>query len=180
MAILSVAELLSQGRRARQDKRLADAKEFFERATDYCRKSGNKAILAEALCGLGQIQRDQGNISAALDHYSEAAGLRRTGGDTLALAHAIRHVADILREQGNSAKAAPCYEEALEIYRSHTDAPPLDTANAIRGYALVQANLDNADESVLLWRQAAVLYEQADIKEGVAESKLQIAFLLGR
>src|SRR5579862_1868489 len=119
MTTLSAAELISQGRVARREKRLADAKDCFARAVDFVRRAGDKALLAEALCGLGQIERDQGNTNAALEHYSEAVGLRRTGGDTLELAHTIRHVADILHQQGSPLKASPFYEKSLSIYRGN-------------------------------------------------------------
>jgi tetratricopeptide (TPR) repeat protein len=96
------------------------------------------------------------------------------------LAHAVRHVADILREQGQPAKAAPFYEEALEIYRNHEEAGPLDLANAIRGYALLKADLGDPDEATFLWHEAMALYAEAGMQAGVTECQSQIAFLMGR
>ena len=181
----SPAELISLARRARHEHRLADAKDCFKRAVDAIRNAGDKALLADALCGLGQIERDQGNGKAALEHDREAVGLRRSGGDTPALAHTIRHVADILREQESAAKAAPYYEKAISIYRSHPDTTPLDLANAIRGLALLKASsaspgTQEEEQAILLWREAAGLYEQAGVSPGIAECRQQIAFLLGR
>lgn len=174
------AELISQGCQARREKRLADAKSCFARAFELSRQAGDEAMLAVSLCGLGQIERDMGNLSAALGHYSEAVGLRRTGGDSPALAHTIRHVADILREQGSPAKAAPYYQKAIQIYRSHAETAPLDLANALRGYALLKVESGSAEQALLLWQEAATLYEQAGAKAGVSESKAHIAFLLGQ
>jgi len=164
---------------------MADAKDCFKRAADAMRNAGDKSLLADALCGLGQIERDQGNGKAALECYSEAVGLRRSGGDTPALAHAIRHVADILREQESAAKAAPYYEKAISIYRSHPETVPLDLANAIRGFALLKASsaspgTQGAEQALLLWQEAAGLYEQAGVSAGIEECRQQIAFLLGR
>ena len=139
MMSIPPAELLLRGHEARSDRRLADAKNYFAHAVERCRKANDRILLAQALSGLGQIERDMGNAAQALKHYSDAVELRRAQEDPLLLAHAIRHVADILRDQRQLAKAAPCYEEALALYRKHEQTPPLDLANAIRGYAHLKA-----------------------------------------
>ncbi|MGC1460752.1 MAG: tetratricopeptide repeat protein [Terracidiphilus sp.] len=174
------AELVARGFEARGEKRLADAKNCFAQAVDRCRKANDRLLLAQALSGLGQIERDMGNSALALRHYSDAVSLRRTQEDPLLLAHGLRHIADILREQSNLAKAAPCYEEALEIYRSHELAPPLDLANTIRGYALLKADVGDPEEATFLWHEAMALYAEAGVQAGVEESQSQIAFLMGR
>ena len=176
----SPVEQLSHGYQARSERRLADAKNCFAQAIDQSRKAKDKALLAQALCGLGQIERDLGNHSAALKHYGDAVELRRSLGDLLRLAHTIRHVADILRSQGSLEKATPCYEEALGIYRRHEQTPPLDLANTIRGYALLKADIGDTEEATYLWHEAAALYEESGAQAGVSESRSQIAFLMGR
>ena len=180
MMSLSPAELLSRGYQARGEKRLADARDCFAQAVDQSRKAKDRALLAQALCGLGQIERDLGSSSAALGHYRKAVDLRRALGDPLPLAHTIRHFADILRKQGSLDQAALCYEEALGFYRSHEQTPPLDLANTIRGYALLKADAGDIDEATFLWHEAAALYEKSGAQAGVSESRSQIAFLMGR
>jgi tetratricopeptide (TPR) repeat protein len=174
------AELVSRGYEARKEERLADAKRCFAQAVDRCRKANDRLMLAQALSGLGQIERDMGNPLQALRHYSDAIDLRRTEDDPLLLAHSIRHVADILREQKQLAKSATCYEEAIEIYRNQERTPPLDLANAIRGYALLKADLDDPEEATFLWHESMALYAEAGVPAGVEESQKQIAFLMGR
>ncbi len=137
-------------------------------------------MLAEALAGLGQIERDEGKTQAALNHYGEAVELLREERDERQLAHAIRHVADIERGHGNVAKAAAAYEEALALYRAHEETPALELANAIRGYALLMGECGDQDEAKYLWYEARALYEQAGVEAGVAESQSHIAFLMGR
>jgi len=180
MESIPAAELVSRGYDARKENRLTDAKKWFSAAVERCKKANDRPLLAQALCGLGQIERDMGNSAPALKHYSDAVALRRTQDDPLLLAHTVRHVADILRSQGQLANAATCYEEALGIYRKHEETPPLDLANAIRGYALLKADLGDPDEATFLWHEAMALYAECGVQAGVAESQSQIAFLMGR
>jgi tetratricopeptide (TPR) repeat protein len=71
----------------------------------------------------------------------------------------------------------PHYNEALEIYRSHVQTPPLDLANALRGFALLQANLGKTEEAKQLWQEARDLYADQDVQAGVDEADRQIAHL---
>ena len=88
------------------------------------------------------------------------------------------HAADILREQKRQNEAAPLYTEALEIYRKHKDTPPLDLANAIRGFALLKEDVGDRTEALSLWREARDLYELTGIPAGVSESDRRIGVLV--
>lgn len=180
MDSIPASELLARGYEARGERRLADARHCFATAVERCQKANDRQLLAQALSGLGQIERDLGNAAQALRHYNDAVALRRSQNDPLALAHALRHVADILREQKQSAKAEPVYAEALGIYRADEKTKPLDLANTIRGFALLKADLDDPEEATFLWHEAMSLYAEAGVQAGVTESQSQIAFLMGR
>jgi tetratricopeptide (TPR) repeat protein len=171
--------LLELGYQARREDRLAEAKACFTEAVGICGAAGNKAMLARALTGLGQIERDLHETAAALGHYEDAVAIYRTLDDPLVLAHTVRHVGDILRSQGKLELAAPCYGEALKIYRRHEETPPLDLANAIRGYALLKASTGDKGEAARLWQEAGVLYAAVGVEVGVAESERQVAQLTG-
>jgi tetratricopeptide (TPR) repeat protein len=86
-------------------------------------------------------------------------------------------VGDILRNQGQLELAVPHYQEALAIYRSHPQTPPLDLANAIRGYALLKAGIGDITEAKQLWQEAGRLYAKVGVQAGVTESEAQIAHL---
>ena len=184
----AVQSLLRQGAQARREDRLADAKRAYEEAIESARRSSDLQSLAAGLTGLGQIERDYGEIDASLQHYGQAVAILRTLDNPLTLAHAIRHVGDILRESNQLALAAPCYEEALAIYRNHPKTNTLDLANTLRGFALLQAALGQKEEAIALWQEAGRLYnqvwqepgspfQQSDLAPGVAESQRQIALL---
>ncbi len=96
---------------------------------------------------------------------------------------------DAYRRAGQAALAESCYIEALSIYRGRDDTPPLDLANAIRGFAVLKDEANAIEEAQSLWQEAHDLYvkvsEAPDITEswrsgvlgGVAESASRLALL---
>lgn len=180
MPSLSLAEWIERGRGARRERRLEEAKDCFIAAVALGRRSVDRVMLAQALTGLGQTERDMGNSVSAIKHYLDAAEVYRTLENPLALAHSVRHAGDILREQGRLAEAKPHYNEALGIYREHAQTPPLYLANTLRGCALLQDALGLTEEAMLLWHEAVALYEAAGVEAGVAECRSHLAFHMGR
>lgn len=169
--------LIELGYQARREHRLSDAGQGFVAAVRLCREGNDSVLLARALTGLGQIERDLGGLGTALEHYLEVATIYRSLDCPLVLAHTIRHAGDILRNQGKLNRAAPYYEEALAIYRSREDTPRLDLGNAVRGYALLKADCGDIDEAAKLWREARELYAEVGVKAGIDEADAQIARL---
>lgn len=169
--------LLMQGHQARREQRLDDAKRIFAEAVEAARLSKERTWQARALTELGRNERDLGETDAALRHYQEAAALYRRLDEPLRLAHTVRHIGDILRESGQLQAAGPCYREALEIYRAHSETPPLDLGNAIRGYALLQGEMGEAAGALSLWRVARELYATVNVQAGIDECDAEIARL---
>ena len=180
--------LIAAGYRARRKNQPAEAKDAFAKAVNISRKLGEKSagahfLLAESLTGLGQIERDLGEIPAALQHYQEAAEVYRSLDETLALAHALRHVGNILRSSGDAMQAVGCYDKALLIYRGHPETSALDLANTLRGYALLKADTGHVQAAIAFWQEARALYVRAgketglDHQPGIDESDRQIARL---
>ncbi len=169
--------LLMQGHQARRERRMDDAKRIFAEAVEAVHLSKDRPWLAQAYTELGRVERDLREIDAAKRHYEDAAAVYRRLDEPLRLAHTIRHVGDILREDGKLEPAGPCYREVLEIYRSHPETPPLDLANAIRGYALLQGAVGANEKALALWREARELYAAVNVQAGVDEGDRQIARL---
>jgi tetratricopeptide (TPR) repeat protein len=180
MSPTTPAEWISNGYQARRDHRLDDARSCFSQALNLSGASGDKLQTAQAHSGLGQIERDRKNIGAALKHYQLAVELYRKQDNPLALAHTIRHVADILLGEKNLDQARHHYEEALAIYRAHEETPPLDLANALRGYGLLMGRSGHTEEATMLWHETQAIYEQLGIEAGVTECRSHLAFLMGR
>ena len=169
--------LLMQGHQARREHRLDDAKGIFAEAVELVCSSKDRLALAEALAGLGQIERDLGEVDAALLHYREAEAVYQQLDEPLRYAHTVRHIADLLRGSWQFGAAAAPYREALEVYRGHPETPPLDLANAIRGYALLQEEIGEKQEAIAMWREARELYAQVCVQAGVDEGDRRIARL---
>lgn len=163
-----VKSLIAAGYQARRERRLPEAKFAFTQAIHQLRDAvPPTAHLAEALRGLGQIERDLGEIAAALEHHQQAADVYRDLDAPQAVAHTVRHVADIERENGNLAAAARNYDEALLLYRSHPETNALDLANALRGYALLKGTTGHKEAAMAAWQEARVLYEQVAAETGL-------------
>ncbi len=169
--------LITLGYEARRNGRLQQAKDFFSESLGLSRSGNDRSGLASSLTGLGQIERDLKNHRAAIQHYREAVGILRDEPDQLRLAHTIRHLADLLRESGSLVNARSHYDEALQIYRKDSRTPPLDLANAIRGFALLKGELGDTEAAKFLWQEARSLYQSVNVQAGVEESESQVARL---
>lgn len=109
-----------------------------------------------------------------------AVAKSRKADDPLRLAHAVRHLGDAYYYAGRAEPADICYVEALSIYRSHTHAPRLDLANAIRSSAVLKDYVAADDEAKLLWQEAHDLYGALNVPAGVAESAARLALVSQR
>lgn len=177
----AISTLLSRARRARFENP-ADAKRELIEAVALARTSKDPLQLAQALTALGQIERDLHRSDEAIHHYEEAAAIyrladHRTADAPLKLAHTVRHIGDIRRHEGRNEQAEACYQEALAIYRAHAETPPLDLANALRGFALLKETAGDTQTARSLWEEAGKLYASVDVEAGVAESARRITLL---
>jgi len=170
-------ELFAQGYQARRENRIADSRAIFIKAVRSAAEEGDRPSLAEALCGLGQAERDIGNLEAARHHYANAAVLYRQIGPPARLAYALRHEADILRVSCLPAEAEPLYVEAEGIYRQQGEGAELDLANTLRGLALVNESSGRSDASRSLFQQACELYAECKVEAGVAECNKRLSQL---
>jgi tetratricopeptide (TPR) repeat protein len=171
------AQLVLQALQARREHRLADARRDLEQALALRRQGSSESELAETLTHLGQIERDLHHPDAALAHYEEALSLYRTSGDSLRVAHTVRHVGDLHRHASRLPASEACYLEALTLYRVNEAAPPLDLANAIRGFALLKEDAGEPEPAKSLWQEARDLYSAVGVRAGVEECSRRLAQL---
>jgi len=178
---LAVAKkLMTEANRARLEDRPSDAHREYSEAVALCREVGARRELIRALKGLGQIERDLGNVDEALPLYEEAVAICRGENHPLLLAHTVRHVGDIHQDAGRPGLAESCYVEAIAIYRNHEHTEPLDFANAIRPLAMLKDDAGEIEEALNLWAEARDLYAAANVQPGVVESSRRLSRLEGR
>ena len=168
-------EQFARGYKARKEGDAAESRAIFIKAVRSAAEEGDRPSLAEALCGLGQAERDIGNLPAARHHYQNAAVLYREIGPPARLAYALRHEADILRTMSLPAEAEPLYVEAEGIYRQQGKEAELDLANTLRGLALAYESSGKPDASRSLFAQARNLYAECNVPAGVAECEKKLS-----
>ncbi|HEY1658987.1 MAG TPA: tetratricopeptide repeat protein [Candidatus Sulfotelmatobacter sp.] len=170
-------KLVGLARDARRENRLQDAHQYLREAVALSRAAGDTVDLANALTALGQNERDLGHNDVALQHYEEAAEIYRPSADIQRLAHTIRHLGDLYRHERVNEKAEACYREALDLYRADVKTTPLDLANAIRGFAMLQHDAGQNKEAKQLWTEARELYGAVNVEAGVKESTRRLGLL---
>jgi tetratricopeptide (TPR) repeat protein len=169
--------LIEQGRKARQERRLEDARSLFKEALKECCSDDDPRLEAELHSELAYVERALHDEQSAEADYRQAAEMFRTLRDPYRTAHNMRHLADVLRETGRSLEAAPFYSESIEFYRKSGEYP-LQLANALRGLALMQGDLKDFSGSLQSWAEAKALYQMACVDAGVAESRKRIDDLM--
>jgi tetratricopeptide (TPR) repeat protein len=179
MAHRTPESLLEQGRVAKGERRPEDARRLFREALAECRGSEDGPLVPSLCEELAYVERNLRDLESAEKHYRQASQLYRGLGNLLKVAHTIRHAADILRQENRRDESAVLYAEALEIYRNHPETPPLDFANAIRGFALLKEDQEDREQAARLWQEAGKLYELTGIEAGVEESRRRIGLLTG-
>lgn len=169
-----VAAAIERARNARANGRLQSALTEYERAASAAKSEGLTTEFIVALEGIGQIERDLGDLESACAKYHQAAEECRGANEPMRLAHALRHIADIELERGRGESAAGPASEAVEISRQQPDIPPLELANTLRVWALVQEAEGDMTGATCTWREALVLYEAQGIEAGVRECEVRI------
>jgi tetratricopeptide (TPR) repeat protein len=169
--------LIEQGRKARLDRRLEDARSLFRQALKECCSDDDPRLEAELHAELAYVERALHDEQSAEADYRKATEMFRTLGDRLRTAHNMRHLADILRETGKPREAAPFYSESIEFFRKSGEYP-LQLANALRGMALMQGDLKDFAGSLQSWAEAKALYQMVSVDAGVAESRKRIDDLM--
>lgn len=109
--------------------------------------------------------------------YTLAVAFARVRSEPLVLAHRVRHLGDAYRQLRRAEWAESCYTEALSIYRQHQATKPLDLANALRGFALLQESVGARQEARRLWQEAHDLYVKLGVAPGVSESAARLTAL---
>jgi tetratricopeptide (TPR) repeat protein len=154
---------LKQATQAHLSGEAAEAERLFKEAAAEA-KAKDDVMRAEALMGVAQARRDQGDRIGAAINYAEAITSLRAANATQQLAYALRHAADIRSELKEFAVVGSHIEEAIRLYRAFDPPSPLDLANALRVSAL-----NDEREARASWNETRNLYTTLHITAGTEE-----------
>ncbi|MEQ9405041.1 MAG: tetratricopeptide repeat protein [Cyclobacteriaceae bacterium] len=166
--IIEVEELLRSARIFRNESRLDEAIRELHIALELCEKFKVSKEKARPLSLLANIQHDLGNNNASLESYRDALSIAENESKPKQIAHITRRIADVERELGSLKESLSHYQKALKYYRANVPAS-LNTANALRGLALLKEKMVDYSDAKKLWKEAKTLYEKLKIEDGVKE-----------
>lgn len=114
------AALLSQGRQARQEKRLAEARANYASAAQIFRGRDDRLAYAHTIRHIADMHLEEANYTEAKPLYEEALELYRSSLDTrlLDLANAVRPYALLHERSGSREMAEQLWQEARNLYGS--------------------------------------------------------------
>jgi len=93
------------------------SREFYTRALNAARETGNKKYIAQSLRGVGALAYIEYDVETATKVIREAVDISRGIGDDFGLAAALARLGDISSIQANTAAARGYTSESLSIFR---------------------------------------------------------------
>jgi predicted ATPase/DNA-binding SARP family transcriptional activator len=120
---------------------------LFAESIRVLRRLGERAALAEALRGLGELQTDAGDYEAARATLGEAMQLFEEVGDRGAVGGRLINLGIVAMLEGDSGSARTLYERAVDVATDAGDLEVVDAAtHGLGDVALVDGSLDRAVE----------------------------------
>ena len=116
----SAAEVIAQGRQARNDGNFAAARERYAAAAKIYRDQNDALAYAHTIRHIADLYQQESNLAEAKPLYEESIELYRSNLSTrvLDLANALRPYALLNETQGNLEVARKLWEEARQLYSS--------------------------------------------------------------
>jgi eukaryotic-like serine/threonine-protein kinase len=151
---------------------LARARQLYEEALVVSREIGDKTTTARNIGNLSLVLVRQGEVAAARTLCEEAVVLTREIGEKREMAYALKHLGNALYLQGELALAVTQYESALTIAEAIQEKSLIAETHSGFGHVLLaQGKLPDAKSRY----QQALAIREAAVKNGVADSKLDLA-----
>lgn len=97
------------------------AMDYFTKAAEQARRSGDRSALAMALSGMADLYHRQGETEKALAKVAEARQLNLQKVDEAADAALLRTAGELNQEEGRLDQSKSAFEQALSIYKKTSD-----------------------------------------------------------
>lgn len=131
----------------------------LEKARAFAKRAGERSAEAAILAEIGAVHRDLGDCSAALAYCEEALAIAETIPDLTAAALVCVTLSTIGWESRRFDTAVAYSRRGIALLRGTQDLATLARVVAAHGDALYHSG--EPHEAVLMWQQAADLYEHA-------------------
>jgi tetratricopeptide (TPR) repeat protein len=114
------AECISQGRQARHENRLSDARAHYAEAAQIYRDQNKPLAYAHTIRHIADMHLDENDLAAAKPLYEEALEIYRSNLETklLDLANTVRPYALLNEKLGDLETATQLWQEARNLYGS--------------------------------------------------------------
>ncbi len=153
----------------RMQGKWADFDERISRVLPIARQNGQIGVLAEAIRGVAEANRQRGLLEDARQGYLEALALyRRFVEDLLGEAHCILGLGDVCRMLHETESAREYYLLAEQLYSEIGDEKGV--AGAHRGLGILLRHSGDFDGAATWIRRALAVYERIGARLGVANS----------
>lgn len=146
---------------------------IVEECLPKTKKENDKASEALFLKLQAQVYSDQDQLRESLQVYKQMESIYITLDDHVRQLHTLRHIGSTFHALGELECAEKCLIQVIDAYGK--DSPnDLESANAVRIYALVIEESGKNDVAIKYWEQARSLYNVAGIKEGIMECEAHL------
>lgn len=150
----------------RLDDRYIESRELFQSLLDNT--SPGSVHHANALYGMGEVDRMQGMYEEATASYEKALTIYLGIGNELGQGHATYSLGHAHRAQGRYEQAADTYTKALVIYKAIGN--KLGQANVTRGLGYVHREQGRYEEAASAYADALLICEQLGDRFGQANA----------
>jgi len=95
-----------------------DAIEYFKKSYLFFTKSDDNVSAAYALCNIGEIYYDSGDINKSLEYMKDAVEHMNKLDDKRHLAIQLQELGDIYKKMQQPDLAGNCYKESLDLLKT--------------------------------------------------------------
>ncbi len=148
-------------------------RQVLELALDGARRAGDGDAETQALCGLGELAYDQGNLEQAEQLLKAALERAQTHRDRRATAHALVVLSDVCRDDERLEETVVHLAEAAPIIFQLSDRRA--EACALRSMALACRDLGHLEESVTCFEHCVEVFGQLGDRRWTAYARRLLA-----
>jgi serine/threonine protein kinase/Tfp pilus assembly protein PilF len=157
-----------------QMARMAEARQYLQRALELARTTANDYQQVKTLLKLGDVELDENHLTESRKYISEAIQLAQAKGIDNLTKRGLVDLGNTFLVEANYPEAEKYYKQSLELAQKQKD--PRNAARASLVLGSLAERRSNPDEVVLYVEQAIPFYQQG----GYRKETMQAFHLLAR